>query len=263
MTDTNDFAAAWADWHESRVRATTSPLGLASLVATHWLTADEAAYEGVPGTWKAAGEKILGTAPALHGKTILQDGRPVGTVEGASISLETGQDIEWGDKRLRYFSRDGALALRLIDPDAPTRASIRDLSAFEPDESWVLTGRFTDAGEGATQSVESIDGHVSDGELAGTVDVTLPGGESASLSVTTDPRGLRAVISDGTSGDESYRFRFVPITAPGDDRSVTIDFNRAYLPPCAFADHYVCPLPPAENRLSTPIRAGEKAVVRN
>lgn len=263
MTDTNDFAATWADWHESRVRATSSPLGLASLVATHWLTAEPAEYEGVPGTWQASGETIVGTAPGLHGKTILQDGRPVGTVEGASISLETGQDIEWGDKRVRYFSRDGALALRLIDPDAVTRTSIRDLDAFEPDESWVVTGQFTSAGEGATQNVEAIDGHLSEDELAGRVDVTLPGGEHATLAVTTDPRGLRAVISDGTSGSETYRFRFLPITAPDERGAVTVDFNRAYLPPCAFADHYVCPLPPAENRLTTAVRAGEKSVVRD
>ena len=45
------------------------------------------------------------------------------------------------------------------------------------------------------------------------------------------------------------------------DLLVVVDFNRAYLPPCAFSDFYVCPLPPAGNRLSTPIRAGEKNVI--
>ena len=45
------------------------------------------------------------------------------------------------------------------------------------------------------------------------------------------------------------------------DGHVVVDFNRAYLPPCAFSDFYVCPLPPAGNRLDRPIRAGEKKVL--
>jgi uncharacterized protein (DUF1684 family) len=41
---------------------------------------------------------------------------------------------------------------------------------------------------------------------------------------------------------------------------VTLDFNRAYLAPCAFTDHYVCPVPPKGNTFAAPIRAGELAV---
>lgn len=37
-----------------------------------------------------------------------------------------------------------------------------------------------------------------------------------------------------------------------------IDFNYAYNPYCAYNDRWSCPLPPAENRLKVPIRAGEK-----
>jgi len=36
-----------------------------------------------------------------------------------------------------------------------------------------------------------------------------------------------------------------------------LDFNRAYSPPCAFTDFATCPLPPAPNRLSVAIEAGE------
>lgn len=262
MTDPTDFVADWEDWHEARLRATTSSLGIASLVATHWLTPEPASYEGLPGTWQASENGIVGTAPELNGNTILQDGRPYDTVGGPAVNLMSGQDIEWGDKRLRYFERDGARALRLFDPDAASRHSIEDIDAFEPDPTWVRPGRFIPAEQGAVLSVEAIDGHVSDDEVAGTIDVSLPGGEIASLTVTGDPRGFSAVLSDGTSGEDTYRFRFLTIATPDDSGAVTVDFNRAYLPPCAFADFYVCPLPPAGNRLSTPIRAGEKNVVR-
>ena len=65
-----------------------------------------------------------------------------------------------------------------------------------------------------------------------------------------------------TSGDETYRFRFLTLRADGGAGEIDVDLNRAYLPPCAFSDFYVCPLPPLQNRLTVPVRAGEKTVVR-
>ncbi|HDH03811.1 MAG TPA: DUF1684 domain-containing protein, partial [Actinobacteria bacterium] len=37
----------------------------------------------------------------------------------------------------------------------------------------------------------------------------------------------------------------------------TVDFNYAYNPYCAYSDAFSCPLPPVENWLQVPIRAGE------
>ncbi|MGC4058756.1 MAG: DUF1684 domain-containing protein [Chitinophagaceae bacterium] len=40
---------------------------------------------------------------------------------------------------------------------------------------------------------------------------------------------------------------------------LTIDFNKAYNPYCAFREGYSCPIPPVENRLRIRIEAGEKS----
>ena len=40
--------------------------------------------------------------------------------------------------------------------------------------------------------------------------------------------------------------------------TLTIDFNFAYQPSCAFDPRWACPLAPPENRLDRPIRAGER-----
>lgn len=41
-----------------------------------------------------------------------------------------------------------------------------------------------------------------------------------------------------------------------------VDFNLAYNPYCAYGDNsYICPMPPEENTLNTPITAGEKMPV--
>ncbi len=41
-------------------------------------------------------------------------------------------------------------------------------------------------------------------------------------------------------------------------KKITIDFNKAYNPYCAYSDGYRCPVPPEENDLPTLISVGEK-----
>ncbi len=63
---------------------------------------------------------------------------------------------------------------------------------------------------------------------------------------------------DATSGKETYGAgRYLDLQARDDE--VVIDFNYAYNPYCAYNPDWNCPLPPAENWLKVPIRAGEKA----
>ena len=51
--------------------------------------------------------------------------------------------------------------------------------------------------------------------------------------------------------------RFLYTSAPVDGK-VTIDFNQAINPPCAFTIYATCPLPPRQNRLNVAIEAGEQ-----
>lgn len=72
---------------------------------------------------------------------------------------------------------------------------------------------------------------------------------------------LWAVFGDATSGGGSHRFRFLYPAAPDAEGRTTIDFNRAQLPPCAFADHFICPFPPPGNILGVAVAAGERDVI--
>jgi uncharacterized protein (DUF1684 family) len=63
---------------------------------------------------------------------------------------------------------------------------------------------------------------------------------------------------DATTGQESYAVgRYVDAESLGGDR-YALDFNRAYNPTCAFSSLYNCPIPPRENVLTVPVRAGER-----
>ena len=73
-----------------------------------------------------------------------------------------------------------------------------------------------------------------------------------------DMRRLFVPFGDLTNGNETYpggRYLDLDRTATG---IYDLDFNRAYNPFCVFNDKYDCPLPPRENRLQVPIRAGER-----
>lgn len=74
-----------------------------------------------------------------------------------------------------------------------------------------------------------------------------------------DPRGrLWIPFADATNADSTYNAgRYVDLTRTDGD-SVVVDFNRAYNPTCAYNPDFACPLPPRENRLDRPVRAGEK-----
>lgn len=259
-SSTDSVRSDWTSWHEARERATASPFGLASLVATHWLTAAPEQFDDVPGSWHAGFDGIIGEGDELDGLTVLQGGRPVSVVAGNTVTLTAGQDIEWRDRRLRYFERDGALALRVLDPEAPTRTRLGGIDVFAQDPSLVLTASFSPAAPNSRVEITAIDGHVSDDSPAGVLAIEFPDGVET-LTVVSERGGLHAVFGDGTSGDETYGFRFIDMPEPDADGRVVVDFNRAYLPPCAFSDFYVCPLPPAGNRLARPIRAGEKNVL--
>ena len=55
-------------------------------------------------------------------------------------------------------------------------------------------------------------------------------------------------------GGRYLDFRFKDIF----DGKMTIDFNKAYNPYCAYKGGYTCPIPPKENDLKIAIQAGEK-----
>lgn len=74
--------------------------------------------------------------------------------------------------------------------------------------------------------------------------------------------GFFVPFRDATSGTESYPAgRYIDLEPDAVDRTtwtVHLDFNYAYSPSCAYDDRFSCPLPPPENWLQVPIRAGEK-----
>ncbi|MCE1200576.1 MAG: DUF1684 domain-containing protein [Bacteroidia bacterium] len=65
-------------------------------------------------------------------------------------------------------------------------------------------------------------------------------------------------FKDYTNGEETYGGgRYLDIDIPLSD-TLSLDFNYAYNPYCAYSERWSCPIPPDENSLTVYIMAGEK-----
>ena len=69
---------------------------------------------------------------------------------------------------------------------------------------------------------------------------------------------LFLAFADETSTFETYGGgRYLDVEKTPGATSITLDFNKAYNPFCAYSDGFSCPLPLRENVLNVAIKAGE------
>jgi uncharacterized protein len=86
-------------------------------------------------------------------------------------------------------------------------------------------------------------------------------GEAAQVTLFSSPEmdELFLPFRDVTSGRETYGAgRYLEVDPPDERGHVVVDFNLAYNPYCAYNPEWSCPIPPGENWLAVPIRAGER-----
>ena len=248
MTITTLTTTSWRDelrdWHQRRLAETTADHGIAALVSNTWLTAQPAPVPGLPGVWSA------------------RDGVARGEAGAWSYFLAGGESQLFGVKRARVIAQRSSLALRVFDPEALSRTSVADIAGFPPEESWRLIGRFEPADPGSRRLIEHFDGARTDDAVAGVVRVEVAGHSAALLAFPVADGRLQVTFADRTNGRTTAQFRFLSLPRPEADGSILVDFNRAYLPNCAFSDHYLCALPPQQNRLPVEVTAGETFVKR-
>ncbi|MDJ0385408.1 DUF1684 domain-containing protein [Streptomyces sp. G-G2] len=259
-TGASDASAAWKRWHEHRVDAVSAPYGPLSLMGTHWL-ADypEGRIPAVPGLWRETDGAVLLTASPADGVTL--GGEPLDgeAVLAADAGPPSGSRLAAGAVRLVVIRREGAWAVRVYDPDSPDRRAFAGIEATPYDPAYALPGRFRPYAEDRTVQVENADGAARGLGLGGELSFTFQGApHTLQVAVDEGDGSLWAVFGDASGGRSSYRFRFLRPGIPAADGSVTVDLNRALLPPCAFADHFICPLPPPGNTLPFEVAAGER-----
>ncbi len=261
----NSEAEKWAAWCREREAALLAVPGNLALVINQPLSGDPEPVERLDGVvaWFVPGEPGV-RVRVPEGVTAEIDGMPVAGETILSRLGPGGPYLRSGRVWVDAFSLEGAAyELRIYDEDAPALADFVGIETYDHDPRWVRAARFTAYDQVAAVPWEFTK-EVDTGRpksVPGTVEIDLPDGP-AHLLAFKDGTELVLVFADATTGRETYApGRFLRVPLPAGDADLVVDFNRAFVPPCGFSDFYSCPIPPVPNRLSVPIRAGERQAI--
>lgn len=253
-----------AEFRQKRHQAVTSPQGSLALSNTQWIDRPQAVWS-VPGEWaprEDGGAGLLVTASASDGITV--DGSVVdGTVVVRAKDDAPASTISFSDgKTGTLISGDGVYGLRVWDAHSEDMQRFSHIDAFDFAPEWVLQAQWREIPGGSLVGFEHLkdEGQAREEVVPGDIILSFRG-ETYTLSAFKAGSALQLVFADSTNGDSTYSVGRFLYCAPNPDGTITLNFNYAILPPCAFSYHFNCPLPPANNRLPFAVEAGEKNVM--
>ncbi|SDY26513.1 hypothetical protein SAMN04487939_101536 [Lysobacter sp. yr284] len=269
-----DFQRDQQIWREQRHRELLKPDGWTSLVGLHPIEpgahyfgsdADNGIRLGVgpghigllnldKGRLRFVPERglalTLNEQPLKGAAVLLADDSPAGPTR---IGFDEGRGV------LTAIKRGGRWYLRVRHADAPSRTGFSAIEYWPARQDWKLSAKFVAHPAGQTIEVANIIGVVEPTPNPGAVEFERDGRSYRIEALDQGGEELMLVFADRTSGHGSYSAgRFLDVPRPNPQGKVTVDFNKAYNPPCAFTPFATCPLPPQGNRLDLEVTAGEK-----
>ncbi|MDE3156872.1 MAG: DUF1684 domain-containing protein [Acidobacteriota bacterium] len=152
------------------------------------------------------------------------------------------------------------------DPQSPVPVNLRNvilpLQYYPPNPAYRVPAELVPAPGNTVMRIPTSTGQVRTEQEYGTLEFSLLGHPLKLTAFveegSTDASRLFVPFTDLTSGKETYgggRYMDLDATKTG---IYVIDFNRAYNPYCCYSENYDCPIPPPQNRLPVPVKAGEK-----
>jgi uncharacterized protein len=180
------------------------------------------------------------------------------------VAACSSREVPYGDEIAQWRADRDAFMRGSAESPVPEgrRATFPPLSYFPVNRDYRVPAALTVVAGGAVIEMPTSTGQRRQMRRVGKLAFTLKG---QPLTLTAfveanekDMRRLFVPFGDLTNGTETYQGgRYLDL-----DRTATsvydLDFNRAYHPFCLFNPEYDCPVPPRENRLTVPIRAGER-----
>jgi hypothetical protein len=146
------------------------------------------------------------------------------------------------------------------------RRDFKGLEFFKVDSSYVVKAKFERTPEEAPFEMKTTTDRLPVYVKYGVVTFSLKGKEyQLNIYQNQDLKKKEGYVDylflpflDDTNGEESYGGgRYIDLRIPEGDE-LTIDFNKAYNPYCAYNEKYSCPIVPRENYLETKVEAGVK-----
>jgi hypothetical protein len=190
------------------------------------------------------------------------DGKTLPTVGPDQVVPEETL-IEVGPFALRPYVQSEAGIVILFDSRRTDGKRFVPPDNFPIDPAWRFQAPLVPSPEAETVRLQTSLGRVKEYRHLGHFEIAPPGRPPIKvqayqpLSMGADAP-LAILFTDETTGKETYSVgRYIDLDPPAEG-VYTIDFNRAYNPLCAYTHVYNCPIPPQENRIPAPVRAGER-----
>ena len=251
-------------WKVARHNAVKGPQGDLSLIALHEINAPKS-FEGIPGVWEASSN------PDMPGLKLTVSRNEQIHVNGCSVEGSIGiiadkTVVDLGNSLTAMAtSQPGSLHLLAIwDEDSDALSQFKEIDTYPYDPNWIIQGTFKMNHINKTlhfSHTQDQSGrariHQSPGEIIFTIN-----GDTFHVRPFVSDNCYVVVFNDQTSGKETYGMGRMLVVTPNVDGTVLLDFNRAFLPPCAFSPYFNCPMPPFSNRFPFAIKAGEKRVLQ-
>eukprot|EP01118_Nematostelium_gracile_P013809 TRINITY_DN525_c0_g1_i1.p1 TRINITY_DN525_c0_g1~~TRINITY_DN525_c0_g1_i1.p1 ORF type:complete len:274 (-),score=78.45 TRINITY_DN525_c0_g1_i1:9-830(-) len=264
----------WDSWKSRRVSNLTSENGWLTLCGLVWLD-EEKEY---PFGSNSKHPIVLPKGPQDAG-TITRHGDHLKLIpiEGVNLTINgnkvnsvsdifhdddgnsTSSNIQLDSITILPIKRGPKIGLRIKDKQNPARINFKGFEYFDYDPKWCLEATFEKFDTPKTIPIKNVFGWDAPEKSSGAL-VFHVEGQEYKLDVIDESGSdeFFIIFKDQTNGKETYGMRFLYVPFPDKDNKTTIDFNRAYNPPCAFSDYATCPVPHPQNRLPFRIEAGEK-----
>ncbi len=187
--------------------------------------------------------------------------KPITETELAPDTTGKPTIVKSGDLEILILKRNEKFGVRIRDKKSPARVKFEGLNWFPVNRKYEVIADFEAFGEDRDFLVQNV--------LDQTVQMKSPGilrfkiaGKEHSLQPALNGDGrLFIIFRDPTSKTSTYQAGRYIYTKMPEDGKVTLDFNKAENPPCAYTEFATCPLPPQQNELDIELKVGEKRFV--
>jgi len=257
---------SFAEWKASREADVQAPQGDLALIAMYEIKGQQR-IDDIPGLWMPACDNEPGLKLVAEAKDELQlDGDIV--VDGMVhlVADETVIHIDENRSATATYQPGSMHLLAIWDAKSEAIKQFNGIDVYPYNPDWVIEADFIEDTESGTFDFIHTSDHGNKARTHQSLGEIHFSYEGASFAMRPFASGdsMIIVFRDATSGVDTYDMgRMLLVSKPMNDGKVMLDFNRAFLPPCAFSLHFNCPMPPASNRLPIFVNAGEKSVKRD
>lgn len=167
--------------------------------------------------------------------------------------------ITWNeDLRLVVHMHADKPAIRIWDNKRPARFSLPPLKWFPINKDFRFNAKYTRYPDAHSAHSEDTFGEMVEDRIDGYVTFKYQDVKYKLDVSETSSHKLFIKFRDETSKVETYPPSRYYYTEPvGGNGKVTVDFNFAYNPPCAFTEYATCIFAPPQNTLPFRVEAGE------